>query len=80
MNASLDPFHMPERAVAIIGGGPAPCRGPLPQKHGFDPVVFEAAARGRRAMEYGLAFERRLAGHAHQYKPGTDGFQRSRSS
>jgi hypothetical protein len=23
MNASLDPIHMPERIVAVIGGGPA---------------------------------------------------------
>ena len=45
MDASLDPIHMPERAVAIIGGGPAGLvAARFLKKHGFDPVVFEAAA------------------------------------
>jgi dimethylaniline monooxygenase (N-oxide forming) len=45
MNASLDPIHMPERAVAVIGGGPAGLVvARFLKKHGFDPVVFEAAA------------------------------------
>jgi dimethylaniline monooxygenase (N-oxide forming) len=45
MNASLDPIHMPERTVAVIGGGPAGLvAARFLKKHGFDPVVFEAAA------------------------------------
>jgi dimethylaniline monooxygenase (N-oxide forming) len=45
MDASLDPIHMPERAVAIIGSGPAGLvAARFLKKHGFDPVVFEAAA------------------------------------
>ena len=45
MNASLDPTHMPERTVAVIGGGPAGLvAARFLKKHGFDPVVFEAAA------------------------------------
>jgi dimethylaniline monooxygenase (N-oxide forming) len=45
MDASLDPIHMPERAVAIIGSGPAGLvAARFLKKHGFDPVVFETAA------------------------------------
>src|ERR1700751_6486215 len=45
MNASLDPTHMPERTVAIIGGGPAGLvAARFLKQHGFCPVVFEAAA------------------------------------
>ena len=45
MNASLDPIPMPERTVAVIGGGPAGLvAARFLKKHGFDPVVFEAAA------------------------------------
>jgi len=45
MNASLDPIRMPERTVAIIGGGPAGLvTARFLKKHGFEPVVFEAAA------------------------------------
>ncbi len=45
MNASLDPIHMPQRTVAVIGGGPAGLvAARFLKKHGFDPVVFEAAA------------------------------------
>ena len=45
MNASLDPIHMPERTVAVIGGGPAGLvAAHFLKKQGFDPVVFEAAA------------------------------------
>src|SRR6201997_2264807 len=45
MNASLNPIHMPERTVAIIGGGPAGLvAARFLKQHGFDPVVFEAAA------------------------------------
>ena len=45
MNASLDSIHMPERAVAVIGGGPAGLvAARFLKKHGFEPVVFEAAA------------------------------------
>ena len=45
MDASLDPIHMPERAVAIIGSGPAGLvAARFLKKRGFDPVVFEAAA------------------------------------
>ena len=45
MNASLDPIDMPEPTVAVIGGGPAGLvAARFLKKHGFDPVVFEAAA------------------------------------
>src|ERR1700729_2739279 len=45
MDASLDPIHMPERAVAIIGGGPAGLvAARFLKQHGFNPVIFEAAA------------------------------------
>jgi dimethylaniline monooxygenase (N-oxide forming) len=45
MNASLDSIQMPERTVAVIGGGPAGLvAARFLKKHGFEPVVFEAAA------------------------------------
>ena len=45
MNASLDPIPMPKHAVAVIGGGPAGLVAARFLKlHGFEPVIFEAAA------------------------------------
>ena len=45
MNVSVNPIHTTERSVAIIGGGPAGMvAAHFLKKHGFDPVVFEAAA------------------------------------
>jgi dimethylaniline monooxygenase (N-oxide forming) len=45
MNASLDPIQMPKQAVAIIGGGPAGLvAARFLKQHGFEPVIFEAAA------------------------------------
>jgi thioredoxin reductase len=46
MEASFDPVRMPDRAVAVIGGGPAGLvTARYLRKHGFEPIVFEAAAR-----------------------------------
>jgi dimethylaniline monooxygenase (N-oxide forming) len=46
MNASLDPIDMPDRAIAVIGGGPAGLvTARYLKKYGFDPVVFEASDR-----------------------------------
>ena len=46
MDASDNPVHMPDRAVAVIGGGPAGLVAARTlKKHGFDPIVFEASAR-----------------------------------
>src|ERR1700733_3429048 len=45
MDASLDPIQMPKHAVAVIGGGPAGLVAARFLKlHGFEPVIFEAAA------------------------------------
>jgi dimethylaniline monooxygenase (N-oxide forming) len=45
MNASLDPIQMPKQAVAVIGGGPAGLvAARFLKEHGFEPVIFEAAA------------------------------------
>src|SRR5580698_4483626 len=46
MEASFDAVRMPDRAVAVIGGGPAGLvTARYLGKHGFQPIVFEAAAR-----------------------------------
>ena len=46
MEASFDPIRMPDRTVAVIGGGPAGLvTARYLRKHGFLPIVFEAAAR-----------------------------------
>ncbi|WP_210254869.1 NAD(P)/FAD-dependent oxidoreductase [Methylocapsa sp. S129] len=46
MDASLDPIRMPERAIAVIGGGPAGLvTARYLKKHGFEPIVFEASNR-----------------------------------
>jgi dimethylaniline monooxygenase (N-oxide forming) len=45
MDASRDPIPMPKHAVAVIGGGPAGLVAARFLKlHGFEPVIFEAAA------------------------------------
>jgi dimethylaniline monooxygenase (N-oxide forming) len=45
MNASPDPIQMPKQAVAVIGGGPAGLvAARFLKEHGFEPVIFEAAA------------------------------------
>jgi len=46
MDASPNPVHMPDRAVAVIGGGPAGLVAARTlKKHGFAPIVFEASPR-----------------------------------
>ena len=46
MTASPEPIRMPEKAVAVIGAGPAGLvSARYLKKHGFLPVVFEAASQ-----------------------------------
>jgi thioredoxin reductase len=46
MNAILDPIPMPDRAIAVIGGGPAGLvTARYLKTYGFDPIVFEASDR-----------------------------------
>jgi dimethylaniline monooxygenase (N-oxide forming) len=45
MNAALDPIPMPDRSIAVIGGGPAGLvTAHYLKKYGFDPIVFESSA------------------------------------